>query len=190
MRIIIIIHIILFLLVSCQNRQSDAQPLKDLTLEPLENYHQATFEEPFFKKAHFSYTLDSTKYYYSAEAIVLFAKTKHYLRNCSVKLVGDSLILHLTDKPFSERGYDLKYLKLLQGDGQTLIKLYFGGDTAHLVPIYTFVTSSLLMDKKVYQKGDSIKGKIALTALVWPAIKNESIKDTLSIYGLIKTIVE
>lgn len=190
MRLFIIINLILLILVACQNRQSEEQPLKDLTPEPLENYHQATFEEAFFKKAHYNYAPDSTKYYYSAETIVLSDTAKHYLRTCGVKLVGDTLLFRLTDSPFSKNGYDLRYFKLLHGNGQTFIKLYFGGDTIHQVPIYTIVTSSYLMNKKVYQKGDSIKGKIALTALVWPLTKDDAKKDTLNIYGLLKTIVE
>lgn len=178
------------MLVSCQNRQYETPPLKDLTLEPLENYYKPAFKEHFFKQAHYNYAPDSTKYFYSAETIVLCDSGKHYLRTCSAKLVGDSLLLQLTDKPFFEKGYDLRCLKFLHGDGRTSVKLYFGGDTTHQVPIYEFIASSYLTDKKTYQKGDSIKGKIAFTALVWPKIKDESKKDTLSIYGLIKTTVE
>jgi len=187
---VIAIFTVIFILTSCQIKRSEEEPTKKLAPEPLENYYHRSFDDAFFKENHFDYTPDSAKHYFSSETIVLFDHSNQYLRDCSAKLVNDSLSLKFTDNPFSKNAYDLRCFKLLHGDGRVFLKLFLGGDTIHQVPIYTFIALNLLLDKEIYKKGDSLKGKIALSALAWPLIKNESVKDTLSIYGLIKTKVE
>src|SRR5262249_12245577 len=125
MRHFLIINIILSILASCQNRQTETQPLKDLRFEPVANYYKGNFEEAFFKEAHYNYAPDSTKHFYSAETIVLSKTERHYLRTCRVRLAGDSLLIRLIDSPFSKGGYDIRYFQLLHGDGQTFINVYF-----------------------------------------------------------------
>jgi hypothetical protein len=190
MRVILMITSILFTLTSCRNQQSKGNALEDFTPEPLENFYKKGFDEAFFREAHYNYAPDSTKHNYSAETIVSSDTAKHFLRTCNAKLVGDSLLLKLTDTPFSKNGYDLRILKLLNGDERTYYKLFTVGDTIHQVPLYTILSKSHLMDKTDYSKGDELRAKIALIALVHSGKESVEEKDTIRIYGLIKTKIE
>ena len=190
MRVNSILAILLFFAISCKQKDHKNSAVENISIEPLQSYYSNTFDEAFFKENHYNITSDNKPYYYNSETILSIDHKKYYLRTCDARIINNSLFLQMTDSPFSKKEYDLRIIKPFNSDGRVFLKLYFGGDTIQQVPIFTFLNTVCLFDKSEYKKGDSIKGKLILTALVYPSGADNIKKDTLNIFGLLKTTIQ
>jgi hypothetical protein len=133
--------------------------------------------------------LDTTRYYHSAEIIIQADSSYYYFRNCIAKKTNDSLTLLFNDNVFSRNDYALSVFKTKTSVHFQYDRNFSISDSSYRQPVYYVLDPGLLLDKQEYQKGDSIKGKIHLTVVghhSWPTVY----KDTATVYGLIKTVVE
>lgn len=184
---------ILSSLFSCGSKKPDEIFVQTPILLPEKNYLNPVCNEVFFTEAHFNYAnnlkKDSTKIFYTSETIIAADTAKYFLRNCQATQHGDSLMLFFSDDPFSRSFYELKILKV----GERVVADYYQTfsitDSSYKIPTFKPVYQNVLLDKKAYKTGGSLKGKIDMkisATHLWP----ENYKDTIAIYGLIKTIVE
>ena len=191
----VIIFLGLLTFVSCNHFQQKELFIKEPALLPLDNYKKEIFDEPFFIETHFNYSNNfknqthTTKFYYSSETIIINDTTKFFLRNCKATKNNDSLLLQLNDMPFSESLYELTILKQKNQINTNYYQTFSITDSSYKQPTYQTIDQNLILDKAEYIKGDTLKGKIVLK-IVSHHTWHTDYKDTINIYGLIKTKVE
>jgi len=212
MRRIIIIISILLSFISCKQVPQKEVYINEPKPEPLENYSKETFTESFFSEQHFGLAQfmkydssgklvyqypgglnnsfrDTTKYYHSSEIIIQNDTARYFLRNCTVTKSNDSLLFVFNDRVFSRNDYEMKVMKNSSSVQFQYNQTFSVTDSSYRPPTYSFADEGLLLDKKEYAKGDSIKGKLHVTVIghhTWPKVYI----DTATVHGLFKAIVE
>ena len=203
----------LLTLYACRQDSPKEVYLKQPTLEPLNNYSNNNFDEAFFNNRYYSFKefvevdtngkfkfvypdgtinnelLDTIKYYHTAETIIRVDTTEFYLRNCDATISNDTLNLVLGDRPFSQSLYELSVTKIKTPFYFKYYQTFSILDSSYILPVFSIIDQKIILDKQEYKKGDSIKGKIAVSVSAyhtWDTIYT----DTVKIYGLIKTIVQ
>lgn len=214
MRHIPAILFFLLILYSCrrQNSQEEVYSTQPV-LQPLNNYLNNHFDEAFFSRQHYSYkstvevdpdgrlrpaypgrdvndNMDTTKYYHTAEVIMLADTSRFYLRNCGATTRNDTLSLMFTDDPFWGSLYELSAIKTKTSVSFTYDQTFSIHDTAYRRPVYSVLDQTLILDKPSYQKGDSLKGKLTATVSAFHSAYDTAYTETIKVYGLIKAVVQ
>ena len=189
----IIILTLILTLSSCGHFKQRELLVTTPTVGPINNYYKRTYHEAFFNELHFNYAdnrqVDSTKYFYTTETTIIEDTSKYFLRNCKAKQHDDSILLQLSDIPFSQSPFELKVTKVGNSLISDLYQTYSIADSSYKPTVFKTISQSVIFDKSQYQKGDSLKGKLAITIAAYHSWDKVYV-DTLKIYGLIKTIVD
>jgi hypothetical protein len=183
--------LIIILQLSCNHLQNELL-IENPQPEPVQYYRNGSFDESFFTDKHYCYG-DSVngqpvKYFYTAEVIAMEGKRKILLRNCQASLADEGVVLVFTDVPVSQSMFGLA---ITQSAGKFSAEYYqtFGiTDSSYQPPVYNIIDQHILVDKKTYRKGDSLKAKLLINVLAsysWGAVYS----DTIHVYGLVKTVV-
>ncbi|UOE49729.1 hypothetical protein MTO98_01415 [Mucilaginibacter sp. SMC90] len=164
------------------------------TLHPIKNYSSKLYDEPFFKEEHFSYvvnrqTNDSIKRNYTSETTVIEGKVRQYFRSCEVTLDKNALVFQLTDTPFSDGRYQLNFVKSPGVFDAKYDQNFSITDSSYKKPVFKVIGKNVVLDKDTYVKGELLKGKFSFQ-IVASHLWESKYSDTISVYGLVKTIVK
>jgi len=132
--------------------------------------------------------LDTTKYFYSAEAFVVEQDDTTFIRTCKAILTDTSLNLVLNDDPFSQRSTGLEITKSGNIFKSNYVVTAIPSDSSYKLPTFTTLTQNILFDKQEYKKGDVLKGKLSLIIKAFYPTSN--MVDTIKVFGLLKTNVD
>jgi len=117
-----------------------------------------------------------------SSVIIYFSKTNQVeLTNCEAEKRNDSIYLKITD---SSSNYLLSIIKAKENLTVDLEQLFSITDSSYKKPIFTVIEQSLKLEKRAYEKGDSLKGflKLKVSALNrWTELHS----DTISVSGLV-----
>ncbi|WP_413670062.1 hypothetical protein ACEN9X_09050 [Mucilaginibacter sp. Mucisp86] len=163
-------------------------------LYPAKNYSSKLYDEPFFNEEHFKYVLnkqkgDSLKRIYTSETTITDGKAKQFFRSGDVTLNKDTLIFILTDTPFSNGRYELRFVKSPGVFNAKYYQTFSITDSSYKKPVFEVINKNLILDKGTYAKGDLLKGKFSFQIAVSHTWESKYV-DTISVYGFVKAIVK
>ncbi|GGB16334.1 MULTISPECIES: hypothetical protein [Mucilaginibacter] len=184
----------LFLFSCSQPIQKQSKLVKTPTLYPAKNYSSKLYDEPFFKEEHFNYvisrqTKDTTKRNYTSETTVIEGKVRQYFRNCEVTLDKNALVFQLTDTPFSDGRYELKFVKSPGVFEAKYNQTFSITDSSYKKPVFKVIDKNVVLDKDTYVKGELLRGKFSFQIAASHLLESKY-SDTISMYGFVKTIIK
>jgi len=184
----------LFLFSCSPPIQKQSKLVKIPTLYPTKNYSSKLYDEPFFKEEHFSYVInrqtnDSIKRNYTSETTVIEGNVRQYFRSCEVTLDKNALVFHLTDTPFSDGRYQLKFVKSPGVFDAKYDQTFSVTDSSYQKPVFKVIDKNVVLDKDTYVKGELLKGKFSFQ-IAASHFWESKYSDTISVYGFVKTIVK
>lgn len=177
-------------LISC-HKEENSVFVPEPQLQPISSYYRKDFKEQFFFEKHFGYAYtgrgDSTPQLYTAEVIIIHDGNKEYLRNCTVSVNRDTFLVEINDFSSMRSMTMVKHNKNFVIDYDLAMPVT---DTSWVQPKYRTIKKQIYLDKDSYEKGDEIKGKLALSVYEYSGSSAWPYGDTLYIYGLLKTVVK
>ena len=213
MRPLKIITIIFLFCVSCDKERqneiySDGVELLNPTAYETYNFNDSYFSKNFYsfrqnvirdKTGKLNYFLpdgtvdnshlDSTKYFHTAQALIVSDKFKYPFRFCRAKLIDKTILLHFTDSLLSNNTLDFDFIWTDSSMFSSLYQNYSITDSSYVPPKFETLWNEIYLNKRELKVGDSIKGKF-ISKIKPIHFMTHNFYDTLKIYGLIKTIVE
>lgn len=132
---------------------------------------------------------DTIKCIHTSEATAIEGKNKQFFRTCEVTLQKNALVFLLSDTPFSDGLYELKFVKSPVVFEDKYFQTFSVADSSYKKTVFKVLSKNVILEKDTYAKGDLLKGKFSFQIAVTHLWINKH-TDTISVYGFVKTIVK